>query len=319
MAHRNAKLTPFGRRLLVDRIVVLGWSVPAAAESMGVSRATAYKWLRRFREGGYQALEDRPSKPRTCPHALPVNKQQRILRARQQRRQGPHQLAAHLGMPRSTIYGVLRRHGLSRLDHADRVTGAPVRFAKQHPGEMLQVDVKKLARIPDGGGWRMLGRGKDRHGGHSGAGYEYIHTALDDCSRVAFSMILPDETGPTCAFFLTQAAAGFAKLGVKIQCVQTDEALNYRLSEAFQSTLAAIGARHKTTGPYSPQRNGKVERYHRTLLEEWAYRRLYRTNSQRRAAFTRWNRYYNHHRPHTAHGGQPPMTVLVNKVHGNYS
>ena len=318
MAHPRAKLTPFGRRLLVERVTVLGWRVSAAAESLGVSRATAYEWLRRYREEGEAGLEDRPSRPRRCPRALPLRKVRRILRARARLRRGPHRLAATLGMPRSTIYGALRRHGPSRLREADRTCGAPVRYQARFPGALLHLDVKKLGRIPDGGGWRMLGRAAGTRR-RRGAGYDYVHVAVDDATRVAYAEIHPDERGETAARFLVSVAASFAELGVRIGQVMTDRAFCYTAPGAFAEALAAIGARHKPTRPYRPQENGKAERFIGTMISEWAYARLYRSNEERRRALPRWLYTYDHRRPHTALGGLPPMVVLVNKVGGNDS
>jgi transposase len=220
MAHANARLTEFGRLLLVQRITELGWPPAQAAESLGVSRATAYKWLGRYRSEGRGGLADRPSRPRRCPHGLPASQVRRVLAARRRRRQGPHRLGYHLAMPRSTVYGVLRRHGMSRLAHLDRPSGAVVR-----------IDVKKLGRIPDGGGHRAHGRATASRG--RGIGYDYNHSAVDDRSRVAFSQILPDETGRTAARFLVEAAGFFAEHGVRIERVLTDNAKAYAESVVF--------------------------------------------------------------------------------------
>ena len=211
MAHRNARLTEFGRLLLVQRITELGWPPAQAAESLGVSRATAYKWLARYRAEGPAGLADRPSRPHRCPHALPAAQVRRVLAARRRRRQGPHRLGYHLGMPRSTVYGVLRRHHMSRLAHTDRPSGAVVGYERERPGELVHLDVKKLGRIPDGGGHRAHGRAKATRG--RGIGYDYLHSAVDDRSRVAFSQILADETGATAARFLIEAAGFFAEHG----------------------------------------------------------------------------------------------------------
>jgi transposase InsO family protein len=196
-----------------------------------------------------------------------------VLTTRRRRCQGPHRLGYHLGMARSTISGVLRRHGMSRLAHTDRTSGVVVRYQRQHPGELVHLDVKKLGRIPDGGGHRIHGRAAARRG--RGIGYDYIHSAVDDRSRVAFSQLLPDETGATSARFLVEAAAFFADHGVVIQRVLTDNAKAYAESVVFAATAAGLGIRLKRTRPYRPQTNGKVERFNRTLLEEWAYARLY--------------------------------------------
>jgi transposase InsO family protein len=317
MAHATARLTHFGRLLLVQRITELGWPPAQAAESLGVSRATAYKWLGRYRAEGPAGLADRSSRPRHCPHALAASQVRRVLAARRRRRQGPHRLSDHLGMARSTIYGVLRRHGMSRLAHTDRTSGVVVRYQRERPGELVHLDVKKLGRIPDGGGHRAHGRADGARG--RGIGYDYVHSAVDDRSRVAFSQILSDETGTTAARFLVEAASFFAEHGVRIQRVLTDNAKAYTTSVRFTETAAGLGIRLKRTRRYRPQTNGKVERFNKTLLTEWAYGRLYHSNTERRRAFNRWLRFYNHRRPHTALDGLTPMAVLVNNAGGNHS
>ena len=312
MPHRRAKLTPFGRLLIVQRVQEMGWSVVSAADAAGVSRATAHKWVRRYREQGPAGLEDRTSAPRRCPHALPPRTVRRVLRARRRLKRGPHHLGATLGMPRSTIYGVLRRAGLSRLDHTDRPTGAPLRYEKDRPGELLHVDVKKLGRIPDGGGWRVLGRSTStrRAKGERRIGYDFLHACIDDHSRVAYVEVHPDERGETCAAFLGRAAGFYAERGVRVRAVMTDNALTYVRSQAFLDAMTAVGAYHQRIPPYRPRANGKVERFNRTLAEEWAYVRLYTSNGQRLAMLPRWVRFYNERRPHTALGGLPPVTRL---------
>jgi transposase InsO family protein len=318
MAHANARLTEFGRLLLVQRITELGWPPAQAAEALGVSRATAYKWLGRYRTEGPAGLADRSSRPQRCPHALPVDQVRRVLAARRRHRQGPHRLAWRLGMARSTIYGVLRRHGMSRLADTDRASGVVVRYQRERPGELVHIDVKKLGRIPDGGGHRAHGRSAATPTGR-GIGYDYIHSAVDDRSRVAFSQLLPDESAATAALFLIEAASFFTDHGVRIQRVLTDNAKAYTQSILFAETAAALGITLKRTRPYRPQTNGKVERFNKTLLDEWAYGRLYRSNDERRRAFTRWLRFYNQRRPHTSLDGLTPMTVLVNNVHGKHN
>ncbi len=307
MAHRRARLTPFGRTLIVQRVEELGWTIAEAAKAAGVSRATAHKWVRRFHDEGPAGLIDRSSRPRTCPGALPPPTVDRILRKRATLKRGPHHLGAVLGLPRSTVYGVLRRHGMSRLDHTDRPTGAPIRYEKDRPGELLHVDVKKLGRIPAGGGWRMLGR-QARPNRKRGLGYDFLHAAVDDHSRVAYVEVHPDERGETCARFLASAAAFYAELGVKIEAVMTDNAMNYVRSEAFADAMDALGIRHQRIPTYRPRANGKVERFNRTMAEEWAYIRLYRSNAERLRALPRWLDFYNRRRPHTALGGQAPIT-----------
>ena len=317
MAHANARLTQFGRLLLVQRITELGWPPAQAAESLGVSRATAYKWLGRYRTEGPAGLADRSSRPHRCSHALTADQVRRVLAARRRRRQGPHRLGYHLGMARSTVYGVLRRHGMSRLVHTDRTSGVVVRYQRERPGELVHLDVKKLGRIPDGGGHRVHGRAKGARG--RGIGYDYVHSAVDDRSRVTFSQLLDDETATTCARFLVEAAGFFADHGVRIERVLTDNAKAYAESLVFAETAAGLGIRLKRTRRYRPQTNGKVERFNKTLLDEWAYARLYRSNDERRRALARWLRFYNHRRPHTSLGGLTPMAVLVNNVGGKHT
>lgn len=319
MAHSRAKLTPFGRRLLVDRVERLGWTVAAASEALGVSSATGHKWCRRYREEGAVGLEDRCSRPRRSPRRLGGPAEQRILRTRHRLRCGPHSLGARLGHPRSTVYKVLRRHGFSRLRDLDRPTGTPVRYVREHPGELLHLDVKKLACIPDGGGHRMLGREIGRAGRPRGAGYDYLHVAVDDSSRAAFVGVCPDERGETAARFLLEAAAFFASHGVRIQEIITDRAFAYTHSRDFAEAVSILPARHIVTRPYRPQTNGKAERFIQTMLREWAYSRLYRSNQERLDALPRWLRFYNERRPHTALEGRSPMTTLVNNVRGNYT
>jgi transposase InsO family protein len=312
--HRTAKLTPAGRRLLVDRILIDGWPAATAAEMVGVSRATAYKWLRRYRDEGPTGLEDRSSRPRRRPRALPDREVRRILLARRRWRVGPHRLGPLLGHPRSTVYGVLRRHGHSRLAHADRLTGAPVRYVRDRPGELVHVDVKRLGRVPPGGGHRILGDGV-RH--RWPIGYDYLHVAIDDASRVAFVAVHQDERAATTVRFMADALDHFASLGVRVERVMTDNAMTYTQSHALAVLFAMAGIRHLRTRPRRPQTNGKAERFIGTLQREWAYARLYRSNDERLASLPRWVDAYNRRRPHTALDGRTPMAVLVDKVSGN--
>jgi len=307
-----------GRRLLVDRILVDGMAVAHAADMVGVSRQTAWKWLRRYEAEGLAGLEDRTSRPARSPRALPQAQVATILAARHEYRFGPHRLAPIVGVPRSTIGDVLTRHGLSRLRDQDGPTGIPIRYVRERPGELLHIDVKKLGRIPDGGGHRVRGRltGTPRS---RGAGYDYLHVAIDDMSRVAYVAPFNDERGTTCARFLLDAAAFFASHGVRIERVMTDNARNYTMSHAFAAALDEIGARHKRTRPFRPQTNGKAERFNKTLLSEWAYVRRYDTNQARLDALPGFVDRYNRRRPHGSLDGQSPMTVLVNNVSGNHS
>jgi transposase InsO family protein len=306
-----------GRQLLVDRIVVDGMAVAHAADMVGVSRQTAWKWLRRYEAEGLAGLEDRSSRPVRSPRALPQERVDAILAARHEHRLGPHRLAPIVGVSRSTIGDVLARHGLSRLRDQDGPTGIPIRYVRERPGELLHIDVKKLGRIPDGGGHRFRGRVTGTPRSHRG--YDYLHVAVDDMSRVAYVAPFNDERGTTCARFLLDAAAFFASHGVRIERVLTDNARNYTMSHAFAAALDEIGARHKTTRPFRPQTNGKAERFNKTLLAEWAYVRRYDTNQARLDTLPGFVDRYNCQRPHGSLNGKPPMTVLVNNVSGNHT
>jgi transposase InsO family protein len=308
VSHPKGRLTVFGRSLLVRRVLEEGWRPGVAAEAAGVSRATVYKWLRRYRDEGDAGLHDRTSAPRTRPHALSEARVRRILRLRRRTGHGPHRLAVLLHCPRSTVYAVLRRYGCARLSDRDRPTRAVIRYVRERPGELVHIDIKKLGRIPEGGGWRVRGRSAQTHG--QGLGYDYLHVAVDDCSRFAVVGVYPDERGESTAAFLRHVAACFAARGIPVERVMTDRGLAYTRSATFQAALAEIGARHLTTQPYRPQTNGKVERFHRTMVEEWAYARVYTSNAQRLAHLPQWVDTYNRRRPHSALGGRTPATRL---------
>jgi transposase InsO family protein len=318
MAHPHRKLTPFGRYLLVHRITELGWTVSAAAASAGVSRETAYKWLHRWEAEHTDGLRDRTARPHRSPRRTPPVLVKRLLQLRRRHKWGPHRLGPLLGLARSTVYAILRREGVARLRDADRTTGIPIRYVREHPGELLHLDMKPLARIPAGGGHRKLGRSPQTRA-RRGAGYEIVHVAVDDASRLAFVQILPNDRGGTVAQFLFAAAAFFADRGIQIQRVLTDRAYSYTLSRDFRQTVQTLHARHLVTRPYRPQTNGKAERFIATLLTEWAYARLYRSNEERVRALPKWLHHYNHQRPHTALGGQTPAARSVNNVYGNHS
>ena len=252
MAHARAKLTPAGRQLLVDRVQQDGWRPADAARAMGVSRATAYKWLGRFRTEGPAGLFDRSSAPRRCPHRLSDAEVAAIVAARLETMMGPHRLAYRLGRHRSTIYGVLRRAGVSRLDWIDRPTRTVVRYERARPGELIHVDVKKLGKIPDGGGWKLRGRGQGLHR-TTRIGFDYLHVAIDDHSRMAYVRALPDEKGPTCGQFVADTVTFFAELGVTVERVMTDNAMNYVRSGAFKTMLEDLGVAHRRTPSTGPR------------------------------------------------------------------
>ncbi|MFF9607656.1 IS481 family transposase [Streptomyces sp. NPDC014684] len=317
MSHRNARLTVFGRRLLVER-VASGRPVAHVAAEMGISRATAHKWIHRWRREGEAGLADRSSRPHRAPHRTPAATEERVCKLRRERKLGPARIGPVLGLPASTVHRILIRHGLNRLAWLDRPTGAVIRhYERDHPGELIHVDVKKLGRIPDGGGHRVHGRAAGRP--VRGLGFDYVHSAVDDHSRLAYSEIHSDEKVATCAGFLTRAAAFFHTHGItRIERVLTDNAWAYRKGLAWKAALADLGAAGKLTRAYRPQTNGKVERFNRTLTEEWAYQRPYTTNDERTAALADFLHTYNHHRCHTALGGHPPIT-RVNNAAGQYN
>ena len=245
---------------------------------------------------------------------------------RRARKLGPARIAPLVGLPASTVYRVLCRHGHNRLAGLDRPTGQPVRrYERQRPGELVHLDVKKLGRLRDGGGHRVHGRDsvqhrardRDRHRGQR-VGYDFVHAAVDDHSRLAYAEVLGDERAATCAGFLRRAGSFFAAHGIAVQRVLTDNAFAYRRGRQFATAVAELGAVHRFTRPYHPQSNGKVERFNRTLLAEWAYLRPYATNQERTAALDGWLHLYNHHRAHTALGGHPPIN-RVNNGPGTYS
>ena len=322
MVHAMPRLSPWSRLLLVERVQEGRPAAHVAAE-MGVSRATAYKWLRRYRAEGVAGLVDRSSRPQSSPTRTSTEREAAVVALRRDRRLGPARIAAILNMPASTVHRVLTRHQLPRLAWLDRPTGEPVRrYERARPGELVHVDVKKLGRLRDGGGWRFLGRDSLEHRRAREAvrvGYEYVHCAIDDHTRLAYAEIHPDERGATCAGFLRRAAAAFAAQGISaIERVMTDNALAYRRSSAWQQGLTDLGAQARFTRRYRPQTNGKAERFNRTLLEEWAYARPFTSSAERAAALPGWLHTYNNHRTHTALGGHPPIS-RVNNVSGHYT
>ena len=308
--HKNARMTVHGRALLVNRIDCGGWRVAEAASAAGGSERTAYKWLARSRAGGERMLEDRSSAPVCCPHRLPVAIVAEIERLRRTRMTGP-QIAAALGLARSTVGAVLRRLGLGRLSALDPRPPA-IRYERAAPGELIHIDTKKLGRI-DGIGHRITG---DRRGQKRGIGWDLVHVCVDDASRLAYTEVLPDEKKESACAFLTRALAFFAAHGVSVERVMTDNGSAYR-SHDFRDLCAATGLRHIRTRPYTPRTNGKAERFIQTSLREWAYARPYATSHERAAALAPWLRHYNTERPHAGLAQRPPLTRLTSPLLGS--
>ncbi len=319
MSHRNARLTPYARRLIVERVQA-GQPVSHVAKAMGVSRQCAHRWINRFNNDGDEGLEDRSSRPHTSPNHTAPDVEERVLAARREHRCGPDQLTHEVGVPARTITRILRRNGVPRLHDCDPLTGelirasktTAIRYERDRPGELVHVDVKKLGRIPPGGGWRAHGRQMGSSGAKKRAkiGFDYIHSMVDDHTRLAYSEIHDDEKGDTCAGFIERAGEFFASHGVSIERVMTDNHWSYKNSRAVAGVLVDLGATHKFIRPHCPWQNGKVERFNRTLQTEWAYRQVFESNDARSAALPDFLLRYNHRRRHHALGGHPPISRL---------
>jgi transposase InsO family protein len=321
VTHANAPLTPEGRLKLVQLVVDHGWAQARVAERLQVSRATVSKWVVRYRAHGAAGLIDRSSRPHSSPNQCARRTERRIIALRFTRRWGPHRIGYHLRLPQSTVSKVLNRYRMPLLGHLDQNTGLPVRkpkpirYEKKTPGELVHVDVKKLGRIPDGGGHRTLGRQAGKRNRQAGTGHTFLHSAIDDHSRLVYSEILTDEKKETAAAFWTRANAFYATHNITVLRVMTDNGSCYR-SRHFNDALGDIA--HKFTRPYRPQTNGKIERFHRTLAAEWAYAQHYNSDAARAATYQDWIHSYNHHRPHTGIGGKSPIDRAHN-VSGNNS
>ena len=318
MSHANARLTVHGRRLIVER-ARQGWKQAHIAAAMGVSRRCVKRWIDRHRDEGEAGLADRSSRPHRSPRRTPAEVEAVVVAVREAERVGPDEIAVRTGVPPRTVSRILARHGVPHLARLDPITGkliraskvTAVRYERDRPGELVHMDVKKLGRIPDGGGWKAHGRasGSIQRNRNSKVGFDYVHSLVDDHTRLAYSEVLPDEKGPTCAAFLQRAIAYFAEHGIdRIERLITDNAWAYRFS--LRQICADHGIQQKFIRPHCPWQNGKVERFNRTLQTEWAYRRVFTTNDDRVAALAPWLEHYNTGRRHSALGGHPPISRL---------
>ena len=318
MTHANSPLSETGRLRLARCVVRDGWTLARAAERFGVSTTTAKRWADRYRQSGRVAMVDRSSRPGSMPRRTSRRVERRVVGLRVTRRWGPARIGWHLGLHRATVHKILTRYGCPPLRWIDPATGvrvrgrpAPVRYEHAAPGDLVHVDVKKLGKIPPGGGHRVLGRRAGQKNTTRGKiGYWFIHNAVDDHSRYTYSELLADEKKETAAAFWIRANASFAALGITVSRVLTDNGSCYR-SRDFAEALGE-DITHKRTRPYRPQTNGKVERVNRTMLEEWAYARTYLTEDERAAEFSTWLHTYNHHRPHSSLQGLSPADRVPN-------
>jgi transposase InsO family protein len=319
VSHGSARLTVHGRLLIVQRHQA-GWAQAHIAAAMGVSRKCVKTWIDRYAVEGDAGLVTRSSRPHTMPTRTSDEVEQKVLAARAQHRDGPDVLGPKVGVPARTVARILRRHGVPYLRECDPMTGevirsskaTAVRYERDRPGELVHMDVKKLGKIPDGGGWRAHGRANGNRDRKVKIGYDYVHSLVDDHTRLAYSEILPDERGETCAAFLERAAAYFTAKGItRIERVMTDNAFAYRHSNDIKRACAGLGAQQKFIKPHCPWQNGKVERLNRTLATEWAYRQTFTSNAHRAAALAPWLEHYNTERRHSALGGLPPVSRLL--------
>ena len=311
MTHRNARLTPVTRAELVEQ-VLSGWPQAEVARVFRVSRATVAKWVRRFREGGPDALHDRSSRPLRSPRQTGQLQEAAICTARRMLAWGPHRIGWRLGIARSTVYAVLRRAGLHRLAWLHRTTREIVRYEHARPGALVHLDIKKLGRIPQGGGKRILPGFAETHSGPQRGprlGFDFLHVAVDDHSRYAYVEALADERGATAAAFLVRALAHFERQDIAVERILTDNGACY-VSRLFTDTAAARNIRVKRTRPFRPQTNGKAEAFNKIMQAEWAYQRPYYSNRERLDTLPRFLAYYNHRRPHGGIGGATPASRL---------
>ena len=320
--HGNARTCPKSRELLVRRVRQQGWSVTAAAEAAGVSERTVYRWLARWREGGDGGLADRASRPRRSPTRLSASRVEAI-RALRNLRMTAAQIAEVLGLALSTVSLWLKRIGLGKRSRL-KPPEPPNRYERRHPGELVHVDIKQLGRISErGAGHRMVGHRKSQFTRRTGGGprrhtrFEYVHVMIDDHTRLAYAEVLPTLTARCATAFLRRAVKWFAGRGVEIKAVMTDNGSAY-IAHAHRKALAELGLRHLRIRPYRPRTNGKAERFIQTLLNEWAYERIYGSSTERTAALPRFLDRYNYQRPHGSLSHKPPASRLTNLV-GNYT
>ena len=307
-AHSGARTCPSSRELLVRRVREEGWRVGAAARALGISRRTGSKWIQRFAAGGVSALRDRSSRPRRISGRTPQHWEAMIVLLRRTGMTGP-QIARDLKRPRATVARVLRRAGLERLSKLQTPEPAN-RYQHRRPGDLLHLDVKKLGRISGFHGHRITG---DRTRRRKGAGWDYVHVAIDDRTRIAYAEVLRDETSETTAVFLRRALAWYRTLGIRVRRILTDNGSGY-LGRRFAHEIEHLRIVHKRTRPYRPRTNGKAERFIQTLLREWAYPVAYLTSKARARVLPRWLRHYNRIRPHGSLDGLPPLSQLHLRV-----
>lgn len=327
MSHANAALTPRHRLKVAELVVDQGYPISEVAARFQVSWPTVKRWADRYAAG--EPMTDRSSRPTRQPRRTSMVVVRRVIDLRWRKRLGPVQLAARCPIAASTVHKILTRNRINRLTYVDRATGEPVRrYEHDHPGSLIHVDVKKLGNIPDGGGWRFVGRrqgawnrqstpGKPRNKyGNELMRHAFVHTVIDDHSRVAYAEVHDDETALTATAVLARAVAWYSRRGVTVERVLSDNGSAYK-SRLWHTVCAQLGITVKKTRPRRPQTNGKIERFHRTMADGWAYARHYLSETERREALAGWLHEYNHHRPHSAIGAKPPISRLTN-VPGQY-
>ncbi len=302
---------------MVKRVLVKKEAVSRVARDMGVSRETVYKWVRRYEQEGWYGLLDRSSRPHVSPGRVAPETERAVVDARRRLRAGPARIAAVTGAAERTVTRILRRNGVLRLWDCDPLSGEPkqslrkglgIRYERPYAGDLGHMDVKKIAAIPPGGGWAVHGRGNVAQ---QGVGYVFVHSIVDDHTRLAYSEPLPDEKAPTVVGFLTRALENYRQHGIPhVRAIMTDNHPGYKRSLLFKALLKRHGIKHITIKPYNPQQNGKVERYHQTLKREWVNQQAWPNEETRTQALTDWLHHYHNHRPHTSLGGNPPTSRL---------